>query len=92
MYQVRTNHMSSTHQYVPTSSTIHLMYVPTHQLLVSIMYPNCTSTKSPHQFHHPNIICNFVIDLVYMITYLQTFLNFKQQETSIFIKLFFSLT
>jgi hypothetical protein len=29
-----------THQDVPTSSTIHLMYVPTHQLLVSTMYPN----------------------------------------------------
>jgi hypothetical protein len=45
------------------------MYVPTHQLPVSIMYPTCTSTKIPHQFHHPNMICNSVIDLVYMITY-----------------------
>jgi hypothetical protein len=74
--------MSSTmtHQYVPASSTIHLMYVPTHQLLVSTMYPTCTSTKSPHQFHHPNLICNSVIDLVYMITYLQTFLNFNNKR------------
>jgi hypothetical protein len=32
-----------THQDVPTSSTIHLMYVPTHQLLVSTMYPTYTS-------------------------------------------------
>ena len=62
-----------THQYVPTSSTIHLMYVPTHQLLVSTMYPTCTSTKLPHQFHHPNPICNSLIDLVYMITYLVEF-------------------
>jgi hypothetical protein len=62
-----------THQDVPTSSNIHLMYVPTHQLLVSTMYPTCTSTKSPHQFHHPNLICNSVIDLVYMITYLVEF-------------------
>ena len=37
MYQVYTNNVSNTHQYVPTSSTIHLMYVPTHQLLVSTM-------------------------------------------------------
>jgi hypothetical protein len=58
-----------THQDVPTSSTIHLMYVPTHQLPVSTMYPTCTSTKIPHQFHHPNLIFNFVIYLVYMITY-----------------------
>jgi hypothetical protein len=36
-----------THQYVPTSSTIQLMYVPTHQLLVSTMYPTCTLTKIP---------------------------------------------
>jgi hypothetical protein len=69
-----------THQYVPTSSTIHLMYVPTHQLLVSTMYSTCTSTKIPHQFHHPNMICSSVIDLVYMITFLQTFLNFKNKR------------
>jgi hypothetical protein len=62
------------------SSNIHLMYVPTHQLLVSRMYPICTSTKSPHQFHHPNMICNSVIELVYMITYLQTFLNFNNKR------------
>jgi hypothetical protein len=78
LYQTCVNYSSTmTHQYVPTSSTIHLMYVPTHQLLVSTMYPTCTSTKIPHQFHHPNMICKSVIDLVYMITYLQTFLNFK---------------
>jgi len=69
-----------THQYVPTSSTIHLMYVPTHQLLVSTMYLTCTSTKIPHQFHHPNLICSFLIDLVYMITFLQTFLNFNNKR------------
>jgi hypothetical protein len=81
MYQSCINYSSTmTHQYVPTSSTIHLMYVPTHQLLVSTMYPTCTSTKSPHQFHHPNMICNSVIDLVYMITYLQTFLNFNNKR------------
>ena len=75
MYQVYTNHVSTTHQYVPTSSTIHLMYVPTHQLIVSTMYSTCTSTKSPHQFHHKNMICSSVVDLVYLITFLQTFLN-----------------
>jgi hypothetical protein len=81
MYQSCINYSSTmTHQDVPTSSTIHLMYVPTHQLLVSTMYPTCTSTKSPHQFHHPNMICNSVIDLVYMITYLQTFLNFNNKR------------
>jgi hypothetical protein len=77
MYQSCINYTSTmTHQYVPTSSNIHLMYVPTHQLLVSTMYLTCTSTKIPHQFHHPNLICNFVIYLMYMITYLQNFLNF----------------
>jgi hypothetical protein len=81
MYQSCINYSSiMTHQYVPTSSTIHLMYVPTHQLLVSTMYPTCTSTKIPHQFHHPNLICNSVIDLVYMITYLQTFLKFNNKR------------
>jgi hypothetical protein len=60
--------------------TIHLMYVPTHQLLVSTMYPTCTSTKIPHQYHHPIMICNSVIDPVYMITYLQTFLNFNNKR------------
>jgi hypothetical protein len=75
MYQSCINYSTTmTHQDVPTSSTIHLMYVPTHQLLVSTMYPTCTSTKIPHQFHHRNLICNFVVYLVYMITYLQTFL------------------
>jgi hypothetical protein len=69
-----------THHYVPTSSTIHLMYVPTHQLLVSTMYLMCTLTKIPHQFHHPNMICKSVIDLVYMITYLQNFLNFHNKR------------
>jgi hypothetical protein len=54
----------------------------THQLLVSTMYSTCTTTKIPHQFHHPNLICSFVIDLVYMITFLQTFLNFKNKRLS----------
>jgi hypothetical protein len=76
MYQSCINYPSTmTHQYVPTSSTIHLIYVPTHQLLVSTMYPTCTLTKIPHQFHHLNMICSSVIYLVYMITYLQTFFN-----------------
>jgi hypothetical protein len=69
-----------THQDVPTSSTIHLVYVPTHQLLVSTIYPTCTSTKIPHQFHHPNLICNSVIDLVYMITYLVEFWLILERE------------
>jgi len=85
MYQSCINYSSTmTHQYLPTSWTIHLMYVPTHQLLVSTMYPTCTQhvpqPKRPHQFHHPNLICNSVIDLVYMITYLQTFLNFNNKR------------
>jgi hypothetical protein len=81
MYQSCVKYSSTMiHQYVPTSSTIHLMYVPTHQLLVSTMYPTCTSIKSPHQFHHPNMICNSVIDLMYIITSLQTFLNFNNKR------------
>jgi hypothetical protein len=81
MYQSCVNYSSTmSHQYVPTSSTIHLMYVSTHQLLVSTVYLTCTSTKIPHQYHHPNMICNFVIDLLYMITYLQTFLNFNNKR------------
>ena len=93
MFQSYINYSSTmTHQYVPTSSNLHLMYVPTYQLLVSTMYPNCTSTKIPHQFHHPNIIYKSVTYLAYMITYLESFINFNQQETSIFIKLYFSLT
>jgi hypothetical protein len=83
MYQSCSNYSSTmTHQGVPTSSTIHLLYVPTHQLLFSTMYPTCTSTKIPHHFHHPNMICNSVIALVYMITYLQTFLNFNNKRLS----------
>jgi hypothetical protein len=69
MYQSCINYSSTMiHQDVPTSSTIHLMYVSTHQLLVSCT--TCTSTKRPHQFYHTNLICNSVIDLMYMITYL----------------------
>jgi hypothetical protein len=84
MYQscINTSY-TMTHQYVPTSSTIHLMYVPTHQLIISTMYPTCTSNKIPHQFHHPNMICKFVIYLVYMITYLQNFLNFNNKRLGI---------
>ena len=78
MYQVCTNHVSTTHQ--PTLSTIHLMYVPTHQLLVSTMYSTCTTTKNPHKFHHTNMICSSIIDLVYMITFLQTFPNFNNKR------------
>jgi hypothetical protein len=40
-----------THQYVPTSSIVHLIYVPTHQLLVSTMYLN----------HIPNTYTNITI-------------------------------
>jgi hypothetical protein len=81
MYQSCINYSSTvTHQDVPTSSTIHLMYVPTHQLLVSTMYPKRTSTKIPHKFHHPNLICKSVIYLRYMITYLQTFLKFNNKR------------
>jgi hypothetical protein len=84
MYQSCVKYSSTmNHQYVPTSSTIHLMYVPTHQLLVSTMYPTYTSTKKPHQFNHTNMIYNFVIDLVYMLTYLQTFLNFNNKRLAL---------
>jgi hypothetical protein len=58
---------------------IYLVSCTTHQLLVSTMYSTCTSTKIPHQFHHPNLICSSIIDLVYMITFLQTFLNFNNK-------------
>jgi hypothetical protein len=52
MYQSCINYTSTmTHQDVPTSSTIHLMYVPTHQLLVSTMYLN----------HIPNTYTNITI-------------------------------
>src|ERR1700677_781333 len=65
LYQSCVNYSSTmTRQYVPTSSTT-----------VSTMYSTCTSTKSPHQFRHPNLICTSVIYLVYIITFLQTFLN-----------------
>jgi hypothetical protein len=74
LYQTTFNHR------VPTSSTIHLMYVSMHQLLVSTMYSTCTSTKILHQFHHPNLICNSLIDLVYMTTYLQMILNFNNKR------------
>ena len=59
--------------------TLHVC-ASTHQLFVSTMYSTCTTTESPHQFHHPNMICSSLIDLVYMITFLQTFLNFKNKR------------
>ena len=50
-----------THQDVPTSSTIHLMYVPTHQIIVSTMYLNHIpktytnmTIKSYLTIHHSN--------------------------------------
>jgi hypothetical protein len=42
--------------------------------------PNMYLNQSPHQFHHPNLICKSVIYMVYMITYLQTFLKFKKKR------------
>jgi hypothetical protein len=77
MYQLCTNIVSTTHQLCPINMYQH------HQLYTScmcqLMYPSCTLTKIAHEFHHPNMICNFVIDMVYMITYLQTFFTFKQE-------------
>jgi hypothetical protein len=58
----------------------HHVCAPTHQLFVSTMYPTCTTTKSPHPFHHQNMMCSSIIDLVYMLTFLQTFLNFKNKR------------
>jgi hypothetical protein len=95
LYQPQSRVHQPCNKYVPMMHQIHINYdssrctniinytphvCATHQLLVSTMYPTCTSTKSPHQFHHPNLICNSVIDLVYMITYLQTFLNFNNKR------------
>jgi hypothetical protein len=82
MYQSCNNYSSTmTHQDVPTSSTIHLMYVPNYQLLlVSTMYLTCTSTKITHLFHHSNLICNSIIELVYKITYLVEFWLILESE------------
>ena len=69
MYQVCTNHYSSTmtHQYVPTSSTIHIMYVPTHQLYTSCMcqlinyIPDVSSNSSTTCLNNvPNMYLNHI--------------------------------
>jgi hypothetical protein len=72
MYQSCINCTSTmTHQDVPTSSTIHLMYVPTHQLLISTMYLNHiphTYTNITikiyvtihHSIHKPNTINPYI--------------------------------
>jgi hypothetical protein len=53
MYHASTNIINLTHQYVPTSSTIHLMYVPTHQLYTSCM---CQLINN----HVPNMYLNHI--------------------------------
>jgi hypothetical protein len=65
IHQICTNHASYTqaitHQDLPTSSTIHLMYVSTHQLLVSTMHPTCTSTIYQiyiYQYNHQKFSSN----------------------------------
>jgi hypothetical protein len=55
MYQVCTNHMSTTHQYVPTSSTIHLMYV--RQLI------NYLSQPCAQHVPQPKALINFIIQI-----------------------------
>jgi hypothetical protein len=61
-----------THQDVPTSSNINLMYVPTHQLLVSTMYPSmyqsfinctphvCANSSTTCLNHVPNMYLNHI--------------------------------
>jgi hypothetical protein len=81
MYQVCTNHVSTTHQIsLINMYQHHQLYTSCMCQLINYLYQPCTSTKIPHQFHHPNLICSSVIDLVYMITFLQTFLNFNNKR------------
>jgi hypothetical protein len=42
--------------------------------------PNMYLNQKPSSISSSNMICNYVIDLVYMITYLQTFLNFNNKR------------
>ena len=70
MYQSCIKYSSTmTHKDVPTSSTIHLMQVPTHQLLVSTMYLNhgrfkvrifCQNTKGV-----PTKVCRLNYEITY---------------------------
>ena len=65
-WSICTNIINYTPHVCANSSTTCLNHVPT-----------CNSTKIPHQFHHQDLICSSEIDLVYLITFLQTFLNFN---------------
>jgi hypothetical protein len=79
MYQLLINYDSSIGtniiKYTPhvcaNSSTTCLNHVPN-------MYLN----QNPSSISSSKYDCNSVIDLVYMITYLQTFLNFKNKRLS----------
>jgi hypothetical protein len=76
---------------------------PVPSISASTMHQTCTNNLSQqpvkttyhnnlyHQNHHPNMICNSITELVYMITDLQTFFNFNNKR-HIFIKLYFSFT
>jgi hypothetical protein len=46
-----------TRQYVPTSSTIHFMYVPTHQLL---------SQPCTQHVPQPKALINFIIKILFV--------------------------
>ena len=77
MYQLLMNYDSS----ICTNIIKYTLHVCSNSsTTVSTMYSTCTSTKIPHQFYHPNLICSSVIDLLYMITFMQTFLNFKNKR------------
>ena len=53
------------------------------QLINYLSQRPCTPTKIPHQFHHPNLIWNFVIDLVYIvITEISSAHGYKNSSSS----------
>jgi hypothetical protein len=70
--------------YLSQPCTQHVPNKPLHQTMChNLCYTTSiviAQPKIPHQFYHPNLICNPVTDLVYMITYLQTFLNFNNKR------------
>ena len=86
-HQICTNHASNTHKlWLIKMYQHHKLYTSCMCQLINYLsqpctqHVRCTSTKIPHPFNHPNMICNSVIDLVYMIAYLQTFLNFNNKR------------
>ena len=82
MYQVCTKHVSNNHQlWLIKMYQHHQLYTSCMCELINYLSQPCTQhVPQPKSLINPYLICKYVIDLLYMIAYLQTFLNFNNKR------------